>query len=65
MEKQLEDIELDIKENDIKARQHIKDNQRVLAKSFLRKKHLLEKNHGKLDKNLMKYISNRFQHTQF
>ncbi|KAM7359419.1 charged multivesicular body protein 7 [Cochliomyia hominivorax] len=43
--KQLEDIELEVKDNEDKARQYIKENKRLLAKTYLRKKHLLEKNH--------------------
>lgn len=45
--KQLEDLELLIKENEDKARQYIGENKRTLAKTYLRKKQLLEKNHGK------------------
>lgn len=45
---QLEDLEDDIKLNDEKVRQYVKEGKRQLAKTYLRKKHLLEKNHGKL-----------------
>ncbi|XP_011178311.2 charged multivesicular body protein 7 [Zeugodacus cucurbitae] len=44
---QLENLEEDLKENDEKARQYIKENKRQLAKTYLRKKHLIEKNHEK------------------
>ncbi|XP_016955734.1 charged multivesicular body protein 7 [Drosophila biarmipes] len=43
--KQLEDLEEEIKINDEKARQYLKENKRQLAKTYLRKRHLLEKNH--------------------
>ncbi|XP_023292401.2 charged multivesicular body protein 7 [Lucilia cuprina] len=43
--KQIDDIEMEIKDNENKARQYIKENKRLLAKTYLRKKHLLEKNH--------------------
>lgn len=43
---QLEKLETDIKDNENKARQYLTDNKRMLAKTYLRKKHLLEKNHG-------------------
>ncbi|XP_017081174.1 charged multivesicular body protein 7 [Drosophila eugracilis] len=43
--KQLEDLEEDIKVNDNKARQLLKENKRQMAKTYLRKRHLLEKNH--------------------
>nr|XP_016924643.1 charged multivesicular body protein 7 [Drosophila suzukii] len=43
--KQLEELEEDIKVNDEKARQYLKENKRQLAKTYLRKRHLLEKNH--------------------
>ncbi|KAI8036626.1 charged multivesicular body protein 7 [Drosophila gunungcola] len=43
--KQLEDLEEEIKLNDDKARQYLKENKRQMAKSYLRKRHLLEKNH--------------------
>ncbi|XP_014093068.3 charged multivesicular body protein 7 [Bactrocera oleae] len=45
--KQLENLEEDIKENEEKARQYIKENKRQLAKTYLRKKLLKEKNHEK------------------
>jgi len=45
--KQLEELEEDIKVNDEKARQYLKENKRQLAKTYLRKRHLLEKNHGR------------------
>lgn len=44
--KQLENLEEDIKVNDDKARQYLKENKRQMAKTYLRKRHLLEKNHG-------------------
>ncbi|KAH8361657.1 hypothetical protein KR084_012485 [Drosophila pseudotakahashii] len=43
--KQLEDLEEEIKVNDEKARQYLKENKRQMAKTYLRKRHLLEKNH--------------------
>ncbi|KAH8378972.1 hypothetical protein KR009_002336 [Drosophila setifemur] len=43
--KQLEDLEEDIKLNDNKARQYMVENKRQIAKTYLRKRHLLEKNH--------------------
>ncbi|EDV97624.1 GH14595 [Drosophila grimshawi] len=43
--KQLEGIEEDIKSNENKALQYVKENKRQLAKTYLRKKRLLEKNH--------------------
>uniref|UniRef100_A0A1I8NXI1 Charged multivesicular body protein 7 n=1 Tax=Stomoxys calcitrans TaxID=35570 RepID=A0A1I8NXI1_STOCA len=45
--KQLESIEKEILENEEKARLYVRDNKRMLAKTYLRKKHLLEKNHEK------------------
>lgn len=50
--KQLENLEEDIKENEEKARQYIKENKRQLAKTYLRKKLLKEKNHGELLTNI-------------
>lgn len=47
LEKQLADIELQITEIQNKAIQNIKEGKRLLAKTSLRRKHLLEKNHGK------------------
>lgn len=44
--KQLEVLEDGIKTNDDKARQYVKENKRQLAKTYLRKRRLLEKNHG-------------------
>ncbi|XP_055855681.1 charged multivesicular body protein 7 [Episyrphus balteatus] len=44
---QLESLETDIKATDDKARQYLKENKRQLAKTYLRKKHLLEKNYEK------------------
>jgi len=44
--KQLEDLEDEVKMNDDKARQYVKENKRQLAKTYLRKRRLLEKNHG-------------------
>lgn len=44
--KQLETLEDDIKANDDKARQYVRENKRQLAKTYLRKRRLLEKNHG-------------------
>ncbi|XP_030573106.1 charged multivesicular body protein 7 [Drosophila novamexicana] len=43
--KQLESLEEEIKVNDDKARQYVKENKRQLAKTYLRKRRLLEKNH--------------------
>lgn len=43
--KQLEDLEDEVKMNDDKARQYVKENKRQLAKTYLRKRRLLEKNH--------------------
>ncbi|XP_017059657.1 charged multivesicular body protein 7 [Drosophila ficusphila] len=43
--KQLENLEEEIKVNDDKARQYMKENKRQMAKTYLRKRHLLEKNH--------------------
>lgn len=43
--KQLEDLEEEIKVNDDKVRQYMKENKRQMAKTYLRKRHLLEKNH--------------------
>lgn len=43
---QLEALEEDIKANDAKARQYVKENKRQLAKTYLRKRRLLEQNHG-------------------
>ncbi|XP_073838408.1 charged multivesicular body protein 7 [Musca autumnalis] len=45
--KQLDSLELQVSENEEKARQYIKENKRLLAKTYLRKKHLLEKSHAK------------------
>ncbi|XP_036327371.1 charged multivesicular body protein 7 [Rhagoletis pomonella] len=45
--KQLETLEEDIKVNEEKARAYLKENKRQLAKTYLRKKHLMEKNHEK------------------
>ncbi|CAD7005910.1 unnamed protein product [Ceratitis capitata] len=45
--KQLENLEEDMRENEEKARQYVKENKRQLAKTYLRKKHLMEKNHEK------------------
>ncbi|TDG42114.1 hypothetical protein AWZ03_011446 [Drosophila navojoa] len=42
---QLESLEEEIKANDDKARQYVKENKRQLAKTYLRKRRLLEKNH--------------------
>lgn len=58
MIKQIEDIELEVKDNENKARQYIKENKRLLAKTYLRKKHLLEKNHGKNKSNKLSYVDN-------
>lgn len=44
--KQLETLEDEIKANDDKARQYVRENKRQLAKTYLRKRRLLEKNHG-------------------
>ncbi|ALC43823.1 CG5498 [Drosophila busckii] len=43
--KQLEELEDEIKLNDDKARQYVKENKRQLAKTYLRKRNLLEKSH--------------------
>lgn len=43
---QLDALEEDIKVNDAKARQYVKENKRQLAKTYLRKRRLLEQNHG-------------------
>ncbi|KAH8371440.1 hypothetical protein KR093_007499, partial [Drosophila rubida] len=43
--KQLEELEDEIKVNDSKVRQYVKENKRQLAKTYLRKRRLLEKNH--------------------
>ncbi|XP_001354130.3 charged multivesicular body protein 7 [Drosophila pseudoobscura] len=43
--KQLQNLEEEIKANDEKARQYIKENKRQMAKTYLRKRHLVEKNH--------------------
>lgn len=45
--KSVENIESDINQTDTLVRQYIKDKKRQLAKNFLRKKHVLEKNLGK------------------
>ncbi|XP_061396251.1 charged multivesicular body protein 7 [Musca vetustissima] len=45
--KQLEHLELQISENEEKTRQYIRENKRLLAKTYLRKRHLLEKSHVK------------------
>ncbi|XP_053953751.1 charged multivesicular body protein 7 [Anastrepha ludens] len=45
--KQLDNIEEDIKLTEEKARTYLKENKRQLAKTYLRKKHLMEKNHEK------------------
>lgn len=45
--KSVENIESDINQTDTLVRQYIRDKKRQLAKSFLRKKHVLEKNLGK------------------
>ncbi|XP_068143319.1 LOW QUALITY PROTEIN: charged multivesicular body protein 7 [Drosophila tropicalis] len=42
---QLETLEVNIKFNDDKVRQYLKENKRQMAKTYLRKRHLLEKNH--------------------
>lgn len=46
--KSVEDIESDINHTDTLVRQYIRDKKRQLAKNFLRKKHVLEKNLGNL-----------------
>lgn len=43
---QLESLEDEIKVNDDKARHYVKENKRQLAKTYLRKRRLLEKNYG-------------------
>lgn len=45
--KSVEGIETDIKNTDTVVRGYLKEQKRQLAKSFLRKKHVLEKNLGK------------------
>lgn len=45
--KSVENIESDINQTDALVRQYIRDKKRQLAKNFLRKKHVLEKNLGK------------------
>lgn len=45
--KSVEGIETDIKNTDNTVRKYLKEQKRQLAKSFLRKKHVLEKNLGK------------------
>lgn len=45
--KSVENIESDINQTDTLVRQYIRDKKRQLAKNFLRKKHVLEKNLGK------------------
>lgn len=44
--KSVEDIEMDINNTETLVRQYIRDKKKQLAKSFLRKKHVLEKNLG-------------------
>lgn len=44
--KSVEAIETDIEQTDNLVRQYLRDKKRQLAKSFLRKKHVLEKNLG-------------------
>lgn len=44
--KSVEAIEVDINNTDALVRQYIRDKKKQLAKSFLRKKHVLEKNLG-------------------
>lgn len=46
MTKSVEAIESDIEHTDAQVRQYIRDKKKQLAKSFLRKKHVLEKNLG-------------------
>ncbi|XP_075160299.1 charged multivesicular body protein 7 [Haematobia irritans] len=58
---QLESLEIEIVENENRARQYVRDNKRVLAKTYLRKKHLLEKQHEKRSEalhNIEMLISN-------
>lgn len=45
--KSVEAIEVDINSTDALVRQYIRDKKKQLAKNFLRKKHVLEKNLGK------------------
>lgn len=45
--KSVENIESDINQTDSVMRQYIRDQKRQLAKNFLRKKHVLEKNLGR------------------
>lgn len=49
--KSVEGIETDIKNTDTAVRKYLKEQKRQLAKSFLRKKHVLEKNLGKYKAN--------------
>lgn len=44
--KSVEGIEVDINKNEMVVRQYIRDKKKQLAKNFLRKKHVLEKNLG-------------------
>lgn len=44
--KSVEAIEVDINNTDILVRQYIRDKKKQMAKNFLRKKHVLEKNLG-------------------
>lgn len=44
--KSVEAIEMDINSTDALVRQYIRDKKKHLAKNFLRKKHVLEKNMG-------------------
>lgn len=46
--KSVEAIENDIERTDGLVRQYVREKKKQLAKSFLRKKHVLEKNLGKL-----------------
>lgn len=48
--KSVEAIEMDINSTDTLVRQYIRDKKKQLAKNFLRKKHVLEKNLGKINR---------------
>lgn len=50
--KSVDGIESDIEQTDVQVRQYIRDKKKQLAKSFLRKKHVLEKNLSKTANSL-------------
>lgn len=60
--KSVEAIETDINKTDTLVRQYIRDKKKQLAKNFLRKKHVLEKNLGK---NYKRFPSNDFSILDF